>query len=72
MRVVVSTPGKDVKAGFALGSKSFLIGQQNCHLNLKQAAIPEKAIRVRADKEGFRFEGVDGFQIPIDIDPIGI
>ncbi len=71
LRVVVSTPGKEVKAVFALGSKSFLIGQQQCHLNLKQAAIPAKAIRVLAEGRGFRFEGVDGFQIPIGSMSIG-
>ena len=52
LRVVVSTPGKDVKAVFALGGKSFLIGQQHCHLNLKQAAVPEKAIRIRSERPG--------------------
>ena len=71
LRVVVATPGKDVKAVFDLGSKTFLIGQQHCHLNLKQAAIPEKAIRIRAQGRGFRFEGIAGFEIPIGSMSIG-
>ncbi len=66
LRVVVSMPGKkDVKAVFDLASKSFLIGRQRCHLNLKQAAIPDRAIRVRPQGRGFHFEGISGFAIPI-------
>ncbi len=71
LRVTISTPGKDVKAVFDIGSKSFLIGQKHCHINLKQAAIPEKAIRIRSEGGGFRFEGLDGFQIPIGSMSIG-
>ncbi len=66
LRVVVSTPGgKEAKAVFDLGSKSFLIGRKGCHLNLKKAAIPERAIRVRPQGRGFHFEGIAGFAIPI-------
>ncbi len=71
LRVIVSTPGKNVKAVFDLGAKSFLIGRQHCHLNLKHAAIPEQAIRIRSDGRGFRFEGIDGFEIPIGSMSIG-
>lgn len=71
LRVIVSTSGKDVKAVFDLGAKSFLIGRQHSHLNLKQAAVPDRAIRIRADGRGFRFEGIDGFEIPIGSMRIG-
>ncbi len=66
LRIAVSMPGKnDVKAVFDLGAKSFFIGQKRCHLNLKQAAIPERAIRIRPQGRGFHFEGIAGFAIPI-------
>ena len=71
LRVVVVTPGKETKAVFDLGRKSFLIGKAHCHLNLKQASLPDKAIRVQARGEGFHFEGVDGFQIPIGSMSVG-
>lgn len=71
LRVVVATPGKDLKAVFDLGSKSFLIGQKHCHLNLKQAVVPERAIRIRSEGRGFRFEGIAGFQIPIGSMSVG-
>ncbi len=72
LRVVVSTqPGKDVKAVFDLGAKSFLIGRQHSHLNLKHAAVPERAVRIRSDGPGFRFEGIAGFEIPIGSMSIG-
>ncbi len=71
LRVIVGTPGKEVKAVFDLGARSFLIGKQHCHLNLKHAALPERAIRIRSDGRGFRFEGIDGFEIPIGSLSIG-
>lgn len=71
LRVIVSTSGKDVKAVFDLGAKSFLIGRQHCHLNLKQASVPDRAIRIRSDGRGFRFEGIDDFEIPIGSISIG-
>jgi FHA domain len=71
LRVAVVTPGKEVKAVFDLGEKSFLIGKAHCHLNLKQAQVPDKAIRIRSQGEGFQFEGVDGFQIPIGSMSVG-
>ncbi len=71
LRVTVVTPGKEAKAIFDLGSKSLFIGQKRCHLNLKQAPIPERAIRIRSEGAGFRFEGIAGFQIPIGSMSIG-
>jgi hypothetical protein len=65
LRVVVTGPGTDLKGVFDLGSKSFLIGQSGCHLNLPRAPIPDKAIRIRAEQDGFLFEGLDAFPIPV-------
>ncbi len=67
LRVVISVAatGQSRKGVFDLGTKSFLIGKQGCHLNLPKAAIPSRAIRIRTIGDGFRFEGVDGFPIPI-------
>ena len=67
LRVVITVPGTDLhrKGVFDLGSKSFLIGHKGCHVNLPKASIPPRAVRIRAAPEGFRFEGVDGFRVPI-------
>jgi FHA domain len=65
LRLVVTGPGTDLKGVFDLGSKSFLIGQSGCHLNLPRAPIPDKAIRIRAEQDGFFFEGIDAFPIPV-------
>ena len=65
LRVVVSAPGNELKGVFDLGTKSFLIGKEGCHLKLQKADIPRRAIRIRAAGAGFGFEGIDGFAIPI-------
>lgn len=66
LRVVVAGPNTDLKGIFDLGAKDFLIGRRGCHLNLPQAELPDRAIRMRrADGRGFLFEGIDGFPIPI-------
>lgn len=68
LRVVISVPssGQSRKGVFELGSKSFLIGQKDCHVNLPKASIPARAIRIRAAGEGFLFEGLGGFLVPIE------
>ena len=63
--VAVAGTAKSRKGVFDIGSKSFLIGQGGCHLNLPKASIPAKAVRIRAAAGGFDFEGVDGFSVPI-------
>ncbi|MEE8523072.1 MAG: FHA domain-containing protein, partial [Thermoanaerobaculia bacterium] len=65
LRLVLTGPGTDLKGVFDLDSKSFLIGQSGCHLNLPRAPLPAQAIRIRAEQDGFLFAGIDGFPIPI-------
>ncbi len=67
LRVVISVPatGQSRKGVFELGSKSFLIGQAGCHLNLPKATIPPRAIRIRVAGKSFQFEGIAGFAVPI-------
>jgi len=67
LRVVMSVPGTELsrKGVFELGAKSFLIGRKSCHVNLPKASIPEKAIRIKASHQGFRFEGLAGFRVPV-------
>jgi len=66
LHVVATGPGLELNAAFELGGKSFLIGRHGAHLDLPQASgIPDWAIRVRAAAEGFLFEGVHDFHIPL-------
>lgn len=65
LRVMVSGPETDLRAVYELGGSAFLIGRQGCHVNLSRAAIPERAIRIRASQRGFVFEGIAGFQVPL-------
>lgn len=65
LRVMVSGPETDLRAVHELGGSAFLIGRQGCHVNLPRAAIPDRAIRIRASQRGFVFEGIGGFAIPL-------
>jgi hypothetical protein len=66
LRVVASGPGLELDAVFELGALGFLIGGHGTHLELPHAhTLPDRAIRVAAEGGGFRFEGLDGYLIPI-------
>jgi hypothetical protein len=65
LRVMVQGPETDLRGVYELGGSSFLIGRQGCHVNLPRAAIPDRAIRIRASPRGFVFEGIGGFAIPL-------
>ncbi|MEM7354276.1 MAG: hypothetical protein AAF657_25955, partial [Acidobacteriota bacterium] len=67
LRIALSVPGTEQarKGVFDLAGKSFLIGRQGCHVNLPKAQIPPRAVRIRAAEDGFRFEGIDGFMVPL-------
>jgi len=66
LRVVASGPSLHHEAVHALEGRAFLIGAEGCHLDLPLASdLPARAIRITADGDGLRFEGVGGFAVPI-------
>ena len=66
LRIVALGPDLDLSEVYDLGGKTFLIGRQGCHLNLPRAAIPQKALRIRAAEKGLSFEGIGLFRVPLD------
>lgn len=65
LRLVAFGPGVDETGFFDLRGHSFLIGKRGCHLDLPEAEIPDRAIRIRADESVLSFEGVGGYRIPL-------
>jgi hypothetical protein len=65
LKIFAYGPELDDTTVHSLGTRSFFIGRQGCHLNLPQAPIPDRAIRVWVDKGTLAFEGIDGFDIPL-------
>lgn len=66
LRVAAAGPDLDYKRIFDLGDTSFLIGRKGCHLDLPYAHdLPERAIRIRRAENGFQFEGIGGYLVPI-------
>jgi len=66
LRIFAYGPDLESSAVYDLGAGSFLIGRSGCHLDLPQASIPERAIRIRSGETGLDFEGIEGFAVPLD------
>lgn len=66
VRIVAFGPEVDVSATYELGAEGLLIGKRGCHLDLPRAAIPDRAIRLRAQVSGLALEAVGDFRIPLE------
>ncbi len=66
LRIFAYGPDLEHSGVYDLGRRSFLIGRRGCHLDLAQASIPDRAIRIRAGEKGLGFEGIGDFSVPLD------
>lgn len=66
LRLFAYGPDLESSGVYELGPRSFLIGRRGCHLDLPQASIPDRAIRIRSGEKGLDFEGIEGFAVPLD------